>query len=177
MIINDLKEILPPPDLPVAGGNINWGYFEGRQKIFLPDDYKEFISIYGSGVIDNFLWILNPASENSNLNFNKSEYFISSYVAMKKLFPENYQRPTFPEKNSFFPWAVTDNGETFVWIVDGCPNNWAVAIHGVNQEDEEIFHMGSVEFLNSFLRKKIRSKILPSQFPSDRFDFYPVGVA
>lgn len=65
--------------------------------IKFPDDYKEFISTYGTGSIDNFLWILNPFSKNININFfDDMKHFQWAYRELKSEFPENYPRPPFP---------------------------------------------------------------------------------
>lgn len=39
--------------------------------MILPLDYKKFINKYGTGSINDFIWILNPFSENENLNLIK----------------------------------------------------------------------------------------------------------
>lgn len=171
ILLENLKRIIPPPETPVFGGSINWVVIESKYNIFVPNDFKDLISVYGSGAIDGFVWLLNPASTNCHLNFDKSSYFLSSYRVMKEEFPDDYPRPPYPERDSFFPWAVTDNGETFVWIVSGTPIEWKVGIHSVDQSIEEIYSMGTVEFLISLLRKEVKSRILPSQFPSENPQF------
>jgi hypothetical protein len=168
MALADLRAVLPPPTNPVAGGDIDWAAVQAKYKIALPDDFRDLVSTYGSGAIDGFAWLLSPISANNNLNFSKSEYFLSSYAVMKKEFPSDYPRPLFPSRGSFFPWAVTDNGETFVWIVEGTPTEWKVAIHSANQSEEEVYSLGAVDFLTRLLRKNIESRILPSQFPSTK---------
>lgn len=89
---------------------------------------------------------------------------------MRKEFSSKYPRPDYPVKGSFLPWAVTDNGETFVWLVDGEPDLWTVAIHSSDQGEEEVYNFGCVEFLLKLLSRDISSKILPGQFPSIDLD-------
>lgn len=171
MDIGKLKILLVPPNGRKSDNEVNWKEVEDKFGIAVPDDFKEIISVYGTGSIDRFIWILNPESKNDNLNFDKAEYFLSSYSVMKQDYPKNYPRPQFPAEGSFFPWAVTDNGETFVWIVEGAPNDWKIAIQGVDQETEEVYEMSTIEFLVALLSKKIKSKILPEEFPSDDVEF------
>ena len=59
----------------------------------------------------------------------------------------------------------------FIWVIDGHPDNWSVTIQSSDQENEEIYEMGVIEFLNALLRRDISSKILPSQFPSKGVNF------
>ncbi|MBX8516834.1 SMI1/KNR4 family protein [Pseudomonas cichorii] len=162
--MNELINILPPPSRYGFDSDA-WVKFEAEEKLRVPQDFKELISIYGGGQIDGFLWILNPFSVNRNLSFEKSKYFQEAYASMQQEFPSDYFRPAYPEQGSFLPWAVTDNGETFVWLVDGEPDSWKVAIHSSDQGEEESYSCGCVEFILNILRRDISSRILPSQFP------------
>ena len=163
---------LPPPTNPIYGGLINWHDIESNFNIKLPRDYKELIEVYGSGAVDNFVWLLNPISNNKNLNFDTVDYIYSSYQVMKDLFPDDFTRPKFPNKLSFFPWAVTDNGDTFVWIVDhDDPNDWSVGILGEDETDVVYTNVGTVEFLLKLISKEIISNALPDDFPSDNVRF------
>jgi hypothetical protein len=163
-MINKLTSILSPPTRRTFDTSV-WATFESKKNLRLPNDFKELISIYGCGAINDFLWLLDPFSKNQDLNFEKSRYFIDAYAVMKEDFASDYPRPKYPARESFFPWAVTDNGETFVWLIDGEPNSWTVAIHSSDQSEEEIYNYGCVEFLFRLLSNEISSKILPSQFP------------
>ncbi|MFL9674322.1 MULTISPECIES: SMI1/KNR4 family protein [Pseudomonas] len=163
-MINKLIALLSPPSQRIFD-NAVWATFESEGGLRLPSDFKQFISIYGCGAVDDFVWVLDPFSENSNLNFDKSQYFIDAYAVMRQEFLSDYPRPDYPAEGSFLPWAVTDNGETFVWLVDGEPDSWKVAIHSSDQGEEEIYNFGCVEFILKLLSRDISSKILPGQFP------------
>lgn len=168
-MINKLIDILPPPS-PRAFDKAAWVNFETDKGLRLPNDFKEFISIYGCGAVDDFVWVLDPFSQNPNLNFEKSKYFLGAYAVMRQEFLLDYPRPNYPAEGSFLPWAVTDNGETFVWLVEGQPDSWRVAIHSSDQGDEEVYSCGCVAFLLKLLSRDISSKILPSQFPPADLD-------
>ncbi|WP_207401630.1 SMI1/KNR4 family protein [Phytopseudomonas dryadis] len=164
-MIDELVRILPPPRARRSFDNAAWSRCESEWQVRLPEDFKGFISIYGAGVIDDFVWMLSPFSANSNLNFEKSRYFQESYLVMQQDFPSDYPRPSYPAPGSFLPWAVTDNGETFFWVVSGGADSWKVGVHSVDQGEEEIYDLGCVEFLLGLLRRDVLSKILPGQFP------------
>jgi hypothetical protein len=66
---------------------------------------------------------------------------------MKELFPEDYSRPSFPLKGSFLTWAITDNGDTFFWVIDGQPDEWIVGIHSRDPAEEEISGQNTSNFL------------------------------
>lgn len=42
--------------------NSKWDIIENKMNFKFPQDYKEFIDIYGEGGINGFLWILSPFS-------------------------------------------------------------------------------------------------------------------
>lgn len=52
--------------------------------MILPLDYKKFINKYGTGSINDFIWILNPFSENENLNLIKKGHVIREAYAYSK---------------------------------------------------------------------------------------------
>ncbi|WP_233237906.1 hypothetical protein [Bordetella sp. LUAb4] len=161
-MLNELIRMLPPPSRKPRNSDA-WVRYEAESGQIFPSDFKAFISAYGSGVIDDFIYVLDPFSPNPNLNFEKAESFQSAYLVMKQLFPEDYPRPAYPETGSFLPWAVTDNGDSFIWLVDGDPAGWKVALHSKDQGDEEIYMLGCVDFLAGLLRGEVSSAILPSE--------------
>ena len=109
---------------------------------------------------------MSPVSRNPNLNFDLARYFLSAYATMRTKSSADFSRPEFPRTGSFFPWAVTDNGDTFVWIVDGHPDEWTVAIHSKDQSEEEMYRLSATGLLVSLLLKTVTSQILPTSFPS-----------
>ena len=169
--IEELIKIVVPPKIQ-ATSDVNWISVEDNLGIKLPESYKQIASIYGEGAFDGFLWVLNPTGNNKNLNFEMSKYMISAYQSLKDEFPDYYPRNIFPDIDSFFPWALTDNGETLVWIIesDDC-EKWSIGIHSADQGQEEVYNMNTVEFLYCLFSKKIKSKILPEQFPSNNIEF------
>ncbi|MDB4020369.1 SMI1/KNR4 family protein [Planktomarina temperata] len=164
----DFAEIparLQLPSLPKEAGPFAWDEVERELGIELPTGYKTFVSAYGTGSIGAFLWVFNPTSKNRSLNSEAIRYFQSSYEELKQDFPADYTRPTFPLLSSFLPWAVTDNGDTLVWIVDDGPaDKWRVGVMGSDQVEEEISELDFVEFVVDLLDKKVVSRILPKQF-------------
>ena len=163
-MINKLINLLSPPSHRIFDDTA-WASFDANADLRLPNDFKQFISIYGCGAIDDFIWVLDPFSKDPNLSIEKSNYFIETYAEMRQEFLSDYPRPDYPAEGSFLPWAVTDNGETLVWSVNGEPDSWKVAVHSSDQGEEEVYDFGCVEFLSRLLSRDFSSKIIPSQFP------------
>ena len=67
--LNALRKVMAPPARPVETTNGGgWQFIQVKLGITLPEDYKEFVSTFGTGAVDSFLWVLNPFSKNDNLN-------------------------------------------------------------------------------------------------------------
>lgn len=175
MDISEIMLRLPLPGSPKETDELEWDRIERALGVDLPRDYKDFVSIYGTGSIGHFLWVFNPSSKNRSLNGEAIRYFLTSYENLKHDLPADYIRPAFPSVNSFLPFAVTDNGDTLVWILNGMhSDSWKVGIMSSNQSNEEIFELGFVAFLVQLLDKKIVSSILPHQFLKADKKFNPL---
>ena len=175
MSIERLLELMPAPDAAYETQGHDWLSVQDALGTDLPSDYKEFLSIYGTGVVGEFLWVLNPFSSNPNLNLEKIRYFQEAYQQMKELFPEEYPRERLPHTGSFLTWAVTDNGDSLFWVLDDSePNSWCVGIHSSDQGEEELTGLTMSGFLEVLLEKKLESSILPIQFLNIDKDFAPI---
>jgi len=65
----DLAKLISPPSSPNEAPQQNeWPQIETQLGTSLPADYKDLISLYGTGKIDNFFGIFNPSSQNENIN-------------------------------------------------------------------------------------------------------------
>lgn len=124
MYLDVLKKVLFPPSEPhVIGNDQGWSEFENKLGIILPEDYKRFINIYGTGGIDDFIWILNPFVQEKNINFmNRMMVMSHAYLESKNKFPQYYKHKVFPEKGGLLPWAYTDNGDEIYWLTEGICN-------------------------------------------------------
>lgn len=165
MSLEKLHSLLPaPPSVEQVG---DWIKIEKEYGIQLPDDYKAFIEAYGSGSIDNFLWIFNPFSENKSINFEASTYFGKAYQELKAISPSAHRRPIYPLPGSFFTWAVTDNGDSLFWSIGTNGEIDGVGIHSSDPSDEELFEIGAIELVYRLVAKVERSALLPEAFPSE----------
>jgi hypothetical protein len=69
-MLERLRELLPPPAEPVeAGRSDGWAEIEAALGTGLPGDFEAFTERYGSGMVDDFLYLFNPfaAGEDGNL--------------------------------------------------------------------------------------------------------------
>jgi hypothetical protein len=156
--IDKIVKLMRPPSEPNEALGHDWTDVENLFGIHFPKHYKQFLSIYGTGSIDDFLWVFNPFSHNKFLNSDAIRAAIDAYEVLHIDFPQYNPR----NKGTFIPWAGTDNGDSIVWLVDdGDPDLWQVALQ---HDTEELTQLTTSEFLLALLEKKLPSSILPSQF-------------
>jgi hypothetical protein len=68
MMIESLVSLMPPPQIAAETPDGSLANVEATIGTRVPDDYKDFICVYGSGRINNIMGIFNPFSERSNIN-------------------------------------------------------------------------------------------------------------
>lgn len=179
-MIETLIKVMQPPINPSETGKMeNWIDLEKRLGIKLPNDYKEYISTYGTGRIDDFLWVLNPFSKYSNANLiDDIEHFQWAYGELRKEFPEDYPRPPFPENDSLITWGETDNGDYLFWIYDKNqdPNEWKIGITDMG-DGEYLFDMNMSTFLEKLVKNEIQTDAFPEDFLEKKnIKFQPINT-
>ena len=172
MSIKALSKILPPPKSPVeAPRESQWLAVERHLGTRLPTDYKQLVGTYGTGKIDDFIWLANP--------FSKSMPWFSwvcrtlgglSAVRQsggKKAVPH----AIFPEPSGLLPWASSENGNVFYFRTAGEPDEWpTVVIEARGPRFDEVDD-GATAFLAALLAKKHVSPVLPNSFPPNKHSF------
>lgn len=112
--MDKLIKILLPPKFPQkTGGKEQWGKFFGTLGTEFPTDYVKFIESYGTGGIDNFLWILTPFVNDENVNYlGRQKEMINSYIQSKKNFPQYYKHDVYPSSGGYF------HGHTLIMVMN-----------------------------------------------------------
>ncbi len=169
MAYKELISLLPPPVEVFNGGSVEeWRRFQDYLGILLPTDYRKFVTTYGSGTIDNFLWVLNPFTRNDNLNlFLQTKVICEAYVTSKKKFPEDFPHEVYPKQGGLLPWAVTDNGDELYWITQGEPESWPIVIYETRSPFHVIYNISITDFIYKLVSRELTCPIFPDDFPSD----------
>ena len=131
----------------------------------LPEDYKRFLSAFGTGQIDDFLWIFNPAASSKHLNLlHQAPLQLSVLKEIKK-----QAEPSVLEQypSSLLPFGKSDNGNILFWISVGEPSGWKVLVHDSRAPQVETFDLDMTSFLTQVLSQKVRCSLFPDDFPSD----------
>jgi hypothetical protein len=142
----------------------------------LPEDYKRFITTYGTGNIDNFLWVLNPFSGNDHMNLiTQARVQIDAQRQFAELSGTINPYPLYPEPNALFPWGITDNGDVLYWLRKGAPANWLVVVSDSRASRWRDFPLSTIGFLVGIIMRQIVVDVFPNDFPSSQPEFVPNG--
>ncbi|MDQ0233131.1 SMI1/KNR4 family protein [Metabacillus malikii] len=176
--MDKLFKILPPPEIPQkTGDKEKWLRFFDTLGTELPSDYVKFIETYGTGGIDNFLWILTPFVNDENVNYlGRQKEMTDAYIQSKENFPQYYKHDVYPSSGGIIPWAYTDNGDELYWLTDGKPDEWKIVVYESRSPENYTYSLTMVEFLYQVIMKELKCNAFPNDFPSDETTFVSVNV-
>lgn len=168
MTIHSLVKMLMPPNNPSeSGAGQTWPKFDGE--IDFPGDYVEFISLYGTGRVADFVAVFNPFSKNENVNFfEQSKLVLEDFRYLVESDGENYTYSLYPEVEGLIPVAVTDNGDYIFWVCNSKDNSdhWSTAMVPARSPEVEFFDCGLTALLEGVLSGKLKANSLADGFPS-----------
>lgn len=174
-LLQKVTELIPPPTTPL-GLDHTWDNVEKEIGTDLPHDYKEFIDVYGSGLLGGMIWIWNW--RDANLGIKPSEqarHFADSYVrSFDALRSEAYELPyaVYPDSNGLLPFATVIDVDNLNWLMKGPPDKWDIVYW--HFDGNEMVHLPGDSFLR-FLVKLLNNEygrpILEWDLPYEFTDF------
>lgn len=173
-MLERLRQLLPPPAEPVEPGRPDgWAAVEAALGTGLPGDFKAFTELYGSGTVDDFLYLFNPFArgQDGNLLVEKDRV-LAAYRQTRARFPDQLPLPPFPESGGVLPLGRTDNGDELYWVTGGHPDGWPVALLESRAALLEVHRMPVTGFLATLAANQLGSRILPDDLlsrPSHQF--------
>lgn len=173
MNISLLTELMPPPVQPFESPaqSTHWLKIDAELSIQLPQDYKRFIELYGSGVIDKFLTIFNPFASNQNLNLMSQLVTQRQVYFELESYGEDIPYKFFPVNGGIFPLGMTDNGDVLFWKTSGYSENWSIIINESRAPEWECFDMSLTSFLINIFNRTTVCNSFPASFPSHYIKF------
>ena len=174
MAVSDLTAVLPPP--PGHGWeDVDWAAAERSLGLSLPQDYKDFIALYGPGTFDDFLHVFLPATGNENLDLgHRQRMDIDTLRDFKEEFPENVPyRLTGPVE--LVPAAITINGDIVYWRRQdvGSPDSWTMAICESRISEWFEYDGSLTSFLADLLTRRVRVPLFPEGIPHSPPEYFP----
>jgi hypothetical protein len=177
-MLERLRQLLPPPAQPVEPGQPDgWAAVEATLGTRLPGDFKAFTELYGSGTVDDFLYVFNPfaTGQDGNLLAEKDRV-LAGYRHTRARYPDRLPLPALPDTGGVLPLGRTDNGDELYWVTERDPDAWPVALLESRAALQELHRMPVTGFLAALAANDLVSRILPADLlrrPSHRFT--PLG--
>jgi len=177
-MLEQLRRLLPPPAEPLeAAPPDGWAEVEAALGTGLPGDFKAFTELYGSGKVDDFLYLFNPFTQGPDGNLLvERDRVLAGYRQTRARFPDRLPWPPFPEPGGVLPLGRTENGDELYWVTDGQPDQWPVALVEARAALREIYPMPVTGFLAALAANQLTSRVLPEDLlrrPSHRFTPFP----
>jgi hypothetical protein len=149
-----------PREVPGAG---DWESAEMKLGT-IPEDYKDFVSRFGTSKIDDFLWIFTPTASSPHLDllFQVPLQLNVLKEIKKEVSPSDLDH--YP--SSVLPFGKSDNGEVLFWISGGPAAEWNVLVHDSRAPKRETFDLNMTTFVSGVLTGEVRCSIFPNDFPS-----------
>ncbi|HZD00111.1 MAG TPA: SMI1/KNR4 family protein [Actinomycetes bacterium] len=166
MALDRLRAIAPPPAEPLEPGvPERWSEVEAALGTALPDDFKAFTELYGSGKFDDFLYLLNPFARDEAGNLlHEKDAMLAAYAETRAKFPERLPLPPYPEPRGLLPLGRSDNGNELYWLTQGTPSAWGVVAFGARSTRHEVHHHPITEFLARLLSAQLDTRVFPESF-------------
>ena len=159
----NLKKILPVPFSNET--EYEWAIFFERLGTNLPKDYVDFISNYGSGIINNYIIIYSPFAELEYLELSRN---IKSIRTALEKHNNIYDFSIYPAKGGILPFGHTNDGDYLCWETNGEPEEWSIFISGNEGKNVKF----KVNF-HDFLYKVLLGEIICDSFSEDLIEQKP----
>lgn len=149
---------------PTRGDDVDWGVVETVYGRILPSDYRRFVAAFGSGSIEQALYVYAPATTTAELAGN-----VVSTLPAGMLASESADSWVDPAQAGLYRledmllWGWTEQ-DFLCWIISGEePDCWPVAVYSRFRAAWSVYPFGMAEFLSRLLR--------------DEFDEWPISDA
>jgi hypothetical protein len=174
MTIEALTKIVPPPAVPDHPYDGPWEDIERRLGSALPQDYKDFVRVYGSGVLFDSVCINVPKCESPHIRLGPQLLSVRKGFAGFEGWEHN---ALWPDPGGLILFGGNDFGDYFFWRPEGAPDDWKVvaAWRGDIYEHLDEFDCGLTDFLAGLATGKIYSKHQTAEPPvePDMWTFVP----
>ncbi|REJ98518.1 MAG: SMI1/KNR4 family protein [Planctomycetota bacterium] len=160
-----LTDLLPPPESPIETTG-DWEEVERRLGTPLPQDYKAFIEMYGTGHLCNLFYVLNPFSEHKAVELiRQCEKWQEEYTKLFQGYIDkndpDYRFLPHPARPGLLICIYSDDGDQIYWLTEGEPEDWTIVV--------EQHSWGEVFYLSEYRLEDFLISLLAKTLPHDLF--------
>ncbi|UKZ02981.1 hypothetical protein BOQ63_002300 (plasmid) [Streptomyces viridifaciens] len=147
---------------PTRGDSVDWDAVEAVYGRRLPSDYQRFVAAFGSGSIEQALYVQAPATTTAELAGNVVSTLPAGMLASGGA--DSWRDPAqagLYRLEDMLLWGWTEQ-DSLCWITfDENPDCWPVAVYSRFHAAWSVYPFGMAEFLSRLLR--------------DDFDEWPIS--
>jgi hypothetical protein len=147
--LRELRLLVPPPPDP-RNARGDWRTLEAEMGLVFPDDYKQFIGLYGTGTMCSLFEIDSPFLFSEFYRVPVREAWITRTGIYRELdrFSENpLPYPVYPEIPGLLSCATYGTTDIIGWLTNLDPQLWYLVYRDRENGYFELRGMGFVEFL------------------------------
>ena len=164
MTIENIIKVILPPAAPVETfDNGDWAIIEAELGTQLPQDYKDFVRLYGLGYFMEFLGINIPRCSNPNVRLERDAHVVAGIFRALEQVEDPSPYPFWPALGGLLACGGTDDGDFLFWLTRGEPEEWPIVVWDRGQGTFEAFECD----LTDFLAGLATGEIVPKEFPED----------
>lgn len=146
-----LQRLMPPTVEPDV--SVDWRWMSESWGKEFPRDYRQFIGLYGSGTIQNYLVIEEPEPKGGQ---PKSEFggMLHETANAEQAWATTRKAPELAEANpELIAWGADSSADILCWDASGDdPGTWPVLVYNRDDSLWSRYDCGMVEFLSRLLR-------------------------
>jgi hypothetical protein len=131
-----LTTLMPPPLPPPAAPP--WPQAPGELGFQLPQDYRDFVDLYGGGQIDEQLTVLAPSLHPprpgdpggfAGFLAYATDQIGSTFEEIRRHDPDDNPYPLYPDHGGLLAWGLTQDADYLFWLTDDAdPDHWPVVV-------------------------------------------------
>ncbi|GAA4921402.1 hypothetical protein LX16_4940 [Stackebrandtia albiflava] len=144
-----------------SGNPVDWAAFARTSSVIPPEDYRELVDRYGSGMFGLYLQVFGPDDAMHTL---KDGGLFGDFKTEWEAEPEfTAARPGVRDAEVVW-WGATEDAHTLVWLAEpGRPaEEWLIGLQGHDGPECEFYEMSTAEFLLAFVKDELDSDLLSS---------------
>ncbi|PJE97224.1 hypothetical protein CUT44_13725 [Streptomyces carminius] len=138
-----------------AGDNVDWEAIKSCYGTDFPEDYKEFVRLFGNGTIEGMIGIRIPVATSDPM-IRRVAPLPAAALASSNL--DRWAEPSLASLyrlDQILVWGETDSADTLGWIAkDQNPEKWPLAVYERGDGVWKIYDCGMVEFLVKLLQEE-----------------------
>ncbi|GAA2081703.1 SMI1/KNR4 family protein [Actinomadura alba] len=149
--LETLRRLMPPTC--ESGTSVDWARLSESWGKEFPDDYRQFIEMYGAGTIENFLVVVKPGPKGESPEQETGVMFNETATA-EYLWTDARRSPELADvAPELIAWGGDESADLLCWDAsDDDPGRWPVLVYNRGKALWSRYDCGMVEFLVRILR-------------------------